>query len=133
LVASAAAKALARVDDPAARAMLRTALTHARGLVREDAAESLQAQSKHSDDLGADVRALLESLTSARGGDMAEPRATLIAVLSDVEAQRRDANQKIVNPAEADLRARLQVALYDCASDPDPTVRAKAGAAWSRL
>jgi cyclophilin family peptidyl-prolyl cis-trans isomerase len=133
LVASAGAKALGRVDDEAARAMLRTALTHGRGLVREDAAEALQAQAQHSADLAADVRALLESLGSARGADMAEPRATLIAALADVEARRREAAQKIVNPAEADLRTRLEVALLDCASDPDPTVRAKAAAAWTRL
>ncbi|HKE00125.1 MAG TPA: peptidylprolyl isomerase [Planctomycetota bacterium] len=120
MVVASAATALGSVKDARSKELLARALQHPRGLVRENAAEALE---KLAADLGpsaGDAEALLASLATCRGEDLAESRSSLVAAIPKVAP----------SPLDRTLQDRLKVALVDQLSDPDPTVRAKAVAAW---
>lgn len=125
-VASAAAAALGSLDGNDVETLLRALLAHERGLVREAAAEAIQGRRERAADLLADAAAILDSLDTARGPDLAEPRATLLATMTEVEAYRRGATRSIEVTTEAAFRRRVAQAVEGQLADPDPTVRAKA-------
>ncbi|MBI3819337.1 MAG: peptidylprolyl isomerase [Planctomycetes bacterium] len=136
-VAAAAAAALGKIAEPAAHRLLLRALAHPRGLVRENAAGSLEEHAGRAGwDMELTVRELLKSASTARGDDLAESLSGIISAIEAVEKARRTDGKSKINEndeSERELRARIRVVLLDALSDPDVTVRAKAESAWKTL
>ncbi|MFN0205700.1 MAG: peptidylprolyl isomerase [Planctomycetota bacterium] len=117
--------------------LLRNALAHPRGLVRENAADAFVEFYKNAKSIDPlDVAALANSIISARGEDLAESRASVIVALETVELARRKLGIDTINKNdenEKDLQGRIRVAILDALTDPDPTVLAKAKSAQEKL
>lgn len=136
-VCAAAATALAKVESDGARALLLKALTSPHGLVRENAAGSLEEIVKKSKRASlAEVDALLNSAITARGDDLAESLSGILVAIQTIELARREFEKVSIHDrsiGETEHAAKIGVVLTDAASDPDITVRTKAAAAWNAL
>lgn len=133
-----AATAAGEWTDPRSREIIYKALAHAKGLVRENAAEALVKVVQRASGAGQgatakDTLALVQSASTARGEDLAESLASIISAIETVETARRAAGGDKKDNNDGDLRDRIRVVLYDALSSPDITVRTNAESAWREL
>jgi cyclophilin family peptidyl-prolyl cis-trans isomerase len=136
-VAAGAAALLGRAKCSRVHELLRLALRHPRGIVRENAAESFGEIYKEKKNIQIDdVEEVVRSILSCRGEDLAESRSSLIATLEMLETARREGlgeTRNIAAEREQELASRIRVALLDNATDPDPTVQLKVKSAIAKL